>query len=113
MTYHARVTATGEVIFPADLAAELKLQPGSSLTIEREDGKLVLKSFDQVVRDAQAEFNACCLQAIPAVSSTSCSPSVATRRDGKMPSTRNGCGSSERDEPVRHRCFGGACDLAR
>ncbi len=58
MTYHARVMADGHVVFPEELAAELQLQPGSSLVIEREDGKLVLKSFVDVVREAQVKFRA-------------------------------------------------------
>jgi AbrB family transcriptional regulator, stage V sporulation protein T len=58
MTYHARVTPDGQVVLPEELALELDLTPGSSLVIEREDGKLVLKSYSQVVKEVQAKFRA-------------------------------------------------------
>ena len=53
MTYHARVTAEGVVEFPEELVRELELTPGGSLVIKREDGKLILTTFDEVVRDTQ------------------------------------------------------------
>lgn len=56
MTYHARVTAAGAVEFPDELVRELDLAPGKSLVIEREDGKLVLKTYEQVVHEVQARF---------------------------------------------------------
>ncbi|KQR83424.1 AbrB/MazE/SpoVT family DNA-binding domain-containing protein [Sphingomonas sp. Leaf343] len=58
MTYQARVTAEGQLVLPEELAEELGLRPGTVLTIAREDGKLVLKNYEQVVRDVQARFRA-------------------------------------------------------
>ena len=58
MTYHAQVTADRQVVLPDELAEELGLTPGNALVIEREDGKLVLKSYEQVVREVQTEFRA-------------------------------------------------------
>ena len=55
MTYHAKVTDAYAVEFPEELVRELELMPGGSLVIEREDGKLVIKSYMQIVRDVQAE----------------------------------------------------------
>lgn len=56
MTYHARVTAAGAVEFPDELVRELQLMPGGSLVIEREDGRLVLKTYEQVVQEVQTRF---------------------------------------------------------
>ncbi|MBM6576678.1 AbrB/MazE/SpoVT family DNA-binding domain-containing protein [Microvirga sp. SRT01] len=58
MTYQARVTAEGQLVLPDELAEELGLRPGTVLTIAREDGKVVLKNYEQVVRDVQARFRA-------------------------------------------------------
>jgi AbrB family transcriptional regulator (stage V sporulation protein T) len=58
MTYHAHVTAAGAVEFPEELARELQLRPGGSLVIERENGQLVLKTYEQVVQEVQAKFRA-------------------------------------------------------
>ncbi|CAN5145173.1 hypothetical protein BH10PSE12_BH10PSE12_16750 [soil metagenome] len=54
MTYSAKVIAGGKIVIPAELRRELGLQTGDTLVIEREDGKLVLKSYLQVVREVQA-----------------------------------------------------------
>ncbi len=58
MTYQARVTEAGHVILPDELAEELGLRPGGALEIERDGDKLILKSYQQVVRGAQAKFRA-------------------------------------------------------
>jgi len=55
MTYHAKVTEAGAVEFPEELARELALEPGKSLVIERENGKLVLKTYGEVVREVQTD----------------------------------------------------------
>ena len=56
MTYHARVTEAGAVEFPEELVRELAITPGGSVMIERENGQLVLKTYQQVVREVQARF---------------------------------------------------------
>lgn len=58
MTYQMRVAEDGRLIAPDELARELDLKPGDSLTIDREDGKLVLKTYLQVVREVQARVRA-------------------------------------------------------
>lgn len=55
MTYQAKVTEVRLVEFPEELARELDLASGNSLVIERENGKLVIKTFAQVVCDVQSE----------------------------------------------------------
>lgn len=54
MTYSAKVIAGGKIVIPAELRRELGLNTGDTVVIEREDGKLVLKSYLQVVREVQA-----------------------------------------------------------
>src|SRR4051812_43476882 len=59
MTHHAKVTAGGKIVIPAELRREFGIKDGDSLIIERDaDGHIVLKTFAQVVkrieRDAQA-----------------------------------------------------------
>jgi AbrB family transcriptional regulator, stage V sporulation protein T len=51
MTYQAKLTDTGDILLPAALQQEFDLQPGDRLIVEREDGKLVLKSYFQHVED--------------------------------------------------------------
>jgi AbrB family transcriptional regulator, stage V sporulation protein T len=55
MTYSAKIIAGGKIVIPAELRRELGLNTGDTLMIEREDGKLVLKSYLQVVREVQAQ----------------------------------------------------------
>ena len=56
MSYLANMSAGGKIVVPAELRRELGIQPGDTLVIEREDGKLVLKSYLQVVREIQTEI---------------------------------------------------------
>ena len=57
MSYHAKVIAGGKIVIPAELRREFGIKDGDSLVIERDDaGGLVLKTYDQVVREVQAEF---------------------------------------------------------
>lgn len=59
MTYHAKVIAGGKIVIPAQLRREFGIKDGDSLVIERDDhGSMVLKTYDQVVRDVQAEVRA-------------------------------------------------------
>ena len=58
MTYQAKIIAGGKIVIPAELRRELGLQIGDTLVIEREGNALVLKSYLQVVREVQREFQA-------------------------------------------------------
>jgi AbrB family transcriptional regulator, stage V sporulation protein T len=56
MTYHAKIIAGGKIVIPAELRRLLGVNTGDSLVIEEEDGKIVLKSYEQVVREIQARY---------------------------------------------------------
>jgi AbrB family transcriptional regulator, stage V sporulation protein T len=53
MSYHSKISSTGKIALPAALRRELDLKPGDSIVIEREDGKFVLKTYFQVLREIQ------------------------------------------------------------
>jgi AbrB family looped-hinge helix DNA binding protein len=55
MPYHAKLIKGGKIVIPAELRREFGFKEGDSLVFEKEDGKLVLKSFEQVVREVQSE----------------------------------------------------------
>ena len=56
MTYNAKIISGGKVVIPADLRRELGVKDGDDVVFEHEDGKIVLKSYAQVVREVQARF---------------------------------------------------------
>ncbi len=56
MTYHAKIIAGGKVVIPAELRRQLGVKTGDDVVFEIEDGKIVLKTYAQVVREVQAAF---------------------------------------------------------
>ena len=58
MTYHAKLIKGGKIVIPAELRREFGFKDGDTLVFEREGGRLVLKTYAQVVREVQAEFKA-------------------------------------------------------
>jgi AbrB family looped-hinge helix DNA binding protein len=59
MTYQAKVIAGGKIVIPAELRRDIGIKDGDSLLIERDDaGSMVIKTYDQVVREARAAFKA-------------------------------------------------------
>jgi AbrB family looped-hinge helix DNA binding protein len=59
MTYHAKVIAGGKLVIPAELRRELGIEPGDSLTVDRDEaGHIVLKTRAQVVQEVQSRFRA-------------------------------------------------------
>jgi AbrB family transcriptional regulator (stage V sporulation protein T) len=59
MTYHAKVIAGGKLVIPAELRRELGIEPGDSLTVDRDEaGHIVLKTRAQVVQEVQSTFRA-------------------------------------------------------
>lgn len=56
MTYHARMIKGGKVVIPAELRRELGLAEGDTLVFERDGDKVVLKTYEQVVREVQSVF---------------------------------------------------------
>ncbi len=56
MTYHAKVIAGGKVVIPADLRRELGIKDGDTILFDRgESGELSLRTFDQVIKETQAQ----------------------------------------------------------
>lgn len=59
MTYHAKVIAGGKIVIPAELRREFGIADGDSLVLARgEDGGISLKTYGQVVKEAQQAFRA-------------------------------------------------------
>lgn len=58
MTYHAKVISGGKVVIPADLRREFGIKDGDSLVLSRDEGGISIKTYDQVIRDAQRKFRA-------------------------------------------------------
>jgi AbrB family looped-hinge helix DNA binding protein len=59
VTYHAKVISGGKIVIPAELRREFGIKDGDSLVVERDgNGGLVLKTYEQVVHEVQAEFRA-------------------------------------------------------
>lgn len=59
MTYHAKVITGGKIVIPAALRRELGISEGDSLVLERlEGGGLSLRTYEQVVKEAQRKFRA-------------------------------------------------------
>lgn len=56
MTYSAKLITGGKVVVPAELRRKMGLEPGDTLIFEEEEGKVVLKTYRQVVREVQEEF---------------------------------------------------------
>lgn len=55
MSYHAKLIKGGKVVIPAELRRELGFKEGDRLIIEREGNTAVLKTYEQMVREVQAE----------------------------------------------------------
>ena len=57
MTYHAKVIAGGKIVIPAQLRRDLGISEGDTLVLEPEgEGRVVLKTYRQVVREVQEQF---------------------------------------------------------
>ena len=59
MTYQAKVISGGKIVIPAELRREFGIKEGDSLVLERgARGGIVIKTYAQVVEEAQASFRA-------------------------------------------------------
>ena len=56
MAYYAKIIAGGKLVIPADIRRALDVKGGDSIVFERKGDVFVVKSYRQVVREAQAEF---------------------------------------------------------
>jgi AbrB family transcriptional regulator, stage V sporulation protein T len=55
MSYQAKVIKGGKIVIPAELRREFGFKDGDTLVLERESNGLVIKTYEQVVREVQAE----------------------------------------------------------
>lgn len=55
MPYHAKLIKGGKVVIPAELRREFGFKDGDNLVFEKDGGNLVIKSYEQVVREVQAK----------------------------------------------------------
>lgn len=53
-SYTAKMFGGGKVVIPAPLRKQLNLKAGDRVLMDLEDGKIVLRSQAQAIRDAQA-----------------------------------------------------------
>jgi AbrB family transcriptional regulator, stage V sporulation protein T len=58
MSYQAKLIKGGKIVIPAKLRREFGFKEGDMLVLEREGNGLVIKTYEQVVREVQAEFKA-------------------------------------------------------
>lgn len=56
MSYHAKMIKGGKIVIPAELRRELGFKDGDTLVVERVGNSAVFKTYEQVVREVQAEF---------------------------------------------------------
>jgi AbrB family looped-hinge helix DNA binding protein len=56
MSYHAKLIKGGKIVIPAKLRREFGFKDGDTLVLEREGNSLSIKTYEQVVREVQAEF---------------------------------------------------------
>ncbi len=58
MSYDAKLIKGGKVVVPAALRRKLGISPGDVLIFEEDgDGRIVLKTYEQVVREVQEQFD--------------------------------------------------------
>ncbi len=55
-SYKVRVDSSGRIVIPADLRDRLHFQPGDELVLSEAAGNLSVRSYDQVLAEAQAFF---------------------------------------------------------
>ncbi|MBC7817338.1 MAG: AbrB/MazE/SpoVT family DNA-binding domain-containing protein [Planctomycetaceae bacterium] len=54
--YSARVDSSGRIVVPAELRDRLRFRPGDELVLREVAGSLTVKTYDQVLAEAQAYF---------------------------------------------------------
>ena len=55
MSYHAKLIKGGKIVIPAELRREFGFKDGDTLVLEREGNGLVIKTYEQVIREVQAK----------------------------------------------------------
>jgi AbrB family transcriptional regulator, stage V sporulation protein T len=55
MSFQAKVIKGGKIVIPAELRREYGFKDGATLVLEREGNGVVLKTYEQVIREVQAK----------------------------------------------------------
>lgn len=55
-SYSARVDSSGRIVVPAELRERLHFRPGDELVLQEDAGVLHVRSYEQVIAEAQAYF---------------------------------------------------------
>ncbi len=53
MSYHAKLIKGGKIVIPAELRREFGFKDGDTLVLEKEGNGLVIKTYEQVIREVQ------------------------------------------------------------
>jgi AbrB family transcriptional regulator, stage V sporulation protein T len=56
MSHQAKMIKGGKIVIPAELRREFGFKDGDTLVLERDGNSLVIKTYEQVVREVQAEM---------------------------------------------------------
>ncbi|MFC3443165.1 AbrB/MazE/SpoVT family DNA-binding domain-containing protein [Sphingobium rhizovicinum] len=56
MTYSGKMIAGGKAVFPAELRREFGLQDGDRIIFERHGDGILVKSYDQMLREVQSNL---------------------------------------------------------
>jgi AbrB family looped-hinge helix DNA binding protein len=56
MTYHAKVYGGGKMAIPADVRRTLGIKDGDQVTLDIENGQLIVKTQKQLLKEIQAYF---------------------------------------------------------
>ena len=56
VSFHTHVGEDGRVVIPAKVRRKLNLKPGDTLVAEADGDSLLLRSYDQVLRETQDYF---------------------------------------------------------
>ena len=55
MSYHAKLIKGGKIVIPAELRREFGFKDGDTLVFERDGGRLVVKTYAEVIREVQVK----------------------------------------------------------
>lgn len=58
MTYSGKMIAGGKAVFPAELRRQLGFKDGDRIVFERHGSGILVKSYDQVLREVQNDLKA-------------------------------------------------------
>ena len=56
MTYQTRITEDGRLALPVEITRAMGFGPGDWLSVDQVDGRLVIRTYADVVREGQDQF---------------------------------------------------------